>query len=215
MIITYQGVEFFKVQFGDTILAFNPISKESKFKTSRFFADVALVTAHNPDFNGTENLSYNGKDPLVIAGPGEYETKGVFIKGYGAKTEYGTKGAEKVNTIYTVVLENMTLCFLGAVSNEKLTPEFMESIEDIDILFLPIGGDGVLDPAAAEKLSVALEPKIIIPMHYGEVGIDGALKKFLKEAGEENIKPIEKLTIKKKDLEGKKGEVVVLEQVNS
>ena len=32
MIITYQGVEFFKVQFGDTILAFNPISKESKFK---------------------------------------------------------------------------------------------------------------------------------------------------------------------------------------
>ncbi len=91
----------------------------------------------------------------------------------------------------------------------------MESIEDIDILFLPIGGDGVLDPAAAEKLSVALEPKIIIPMHYGEVGIDGALKKFLKEAGEENIKPIEKLTIKKKDLEGKKGEVVVLEQVNS
>ena len=74
MIITYQGVEFFKVQFGDTILAFNPISKESKFKPTRFFADVALISANHSDFNGAENLSYNGKDPLVISGPGEYET---------------------------------------------------------------------------------------------------------------------------------------------
>ena len=44
MIITYQGAEFFKVQFGDTTLAFNPISKESKLKPTRFFADIASVT---------------------------------------------------------------------------------------------------------------------------------------------------------------------------
>jgi len=212
MIITYQGVEFFKVQFGDTILAFNPISKESKFKNTRFFADVALVSANHPDFNGVENLAYNGKEPLVISGPGEYETKGVFIKGFQSKTNYG-KG-EKINTVYTVVLEGMTLCFLGALSDEKLSPEFMEAIEDIDILFLPIGDDGVLDVNKANKLAVTLEPKIIIPMHYGEVGIENALKKFLKEAGEEGVKPIDKLTIKKKDLEGKEGEVVILEQAN-
>lgn len=212
MIITYQGVEFFKVQFGDTILAFNPISKESKFKNTRFFADVALVTSNHKDFNGTENLSYNGKDPLVITGPGEYETKGVFIKGFSSKTNYG--GKEKINTVYTVVLENMTLCFLGALSDEKLSPEFMEAIEDIDILFVPIGGEDVLDAAKASKLAVALEPKIIIPMHYGDVGADGALKKFLKVEGEENVKPVDKLTLKKKDLEGKEGEVVVLSQTN-
>jgi L-ascorbate metabolism protein UlaG (beta-lactamase superfamily) len=215
MIITYQGVEFFKVQFGDTILAFNPISKESKFKPTRFFADVALVTSNNPAFNGTENLSYNGKDPLVISGPGEYETKGVFIKGFASKTKYGVKDGEKINTIYTVVLENMTLCFLGALSDEKPSAEFLESIEDIDILFLPIGDDGVLDVAKANKLAVTLEPKIIIPMHYGDVGAENALKKFLKEAGEDKVTPIDKLTIKKKDLEGKEGEIVVLSQVNS
>jgi hypothetical protein len=211
MIITYQGVEFFKVQFGDTILAFNPISKESKFKPTRFFADVALVSANHPDFNGVENLSYNSKDPLVISGPGEYETKGVFIKGFQSKTNYGK--TEKINTVYTVVLEGMTLCFLGALSDEKLSPEFMEAIEDIDILFLPIGDDGVLDVAKANKLAVTLEPKIIIPMHYGEVGMENALKKFLKEAGEEGVKPVDKLTIKKKDLEGKEGEVVILEAI--
>jgi L-ascorbate metabolism protein UlaG (beta-lactamase superfamily) len=108
----------------------------------------------------------------------------------------------------------MTLCFLGALSDEKLSPEFMEAIEDIDILFLPIGDKEVLDATRANKLAVTLEPKIIIPMHYGDVGIEGALKKFTKEAGEDNVKPIDKLTIKKKDLDGKEGEIVVLSQSN-
>jgi L-ascorbate metabolism protein UlaG (beta-lactamase superfamily) len=208
MIITYQGVDFFKVQFGDTTLAFNPISKESKFKTSRFFSDIALVSINHPDFNGVENLSYNGKEPFVISGPGEYETKGVFIKGFQSKTNYG--GKERINTIYTVVLEGMTLCFLGPLSDEKLSSEFLEAIDSVDILFVPIGDDGVLDAKKANRLAVTLEPKIIIPMHYGEVGVTNSLKLFMKEVGDEDVKPIDKLTIKKKDLDGKEGELVIL-----
>ena len=208
MIITYQGVEFFKVQFGDTTLAFNPISKESKFKPTRFYADIALVSLNHPDMNGTENLSYNGKDPFVISGPGEYEVKEIFIKGFGSKSVYDDK--DRINTIYSVTLENMNICFLGALSDINLSSEVKEALGDVDILFLPIGDEGVLDAAKAEKLSVEIEPKIIIPMHYGEVGQKDALKKYLKTAGEENVKAIDKLTIKKKDLEGKQGEVVVL-----
>ena len=208
MIITYQGVEFFIVQFGDTTLAFNPISKESKFKPTRFYADIALVSLNHPDMNGTENLSYNGKDPFVISGPGEYEVKEIFIKGFGSKSVYDDK--DRINTIYSVTLENMNICFLGALSDINLSSEVKEALGDVDILFLPIGDEGVLDAAKAEKLSVEIEPKIIIPMHYGEVGQKDALKKYLKTAGEENVKAIDKLTIKKKDLEGKQGEVVVL-----
>ncbi len=208
MIITYQGVEFFKVQFGDTTLAFNPISKESKFKPTRFFADVALVSLNSPDMNGSENLSYNGKDPFVISGPGEYEVKNVFIRGFASKSMYG--GKPKINTIYSVTLENINICFLGALSDINLSSEVKEALGEVDILFLPIGGDGVLDAAQAEKLSVEIEPKVIIPMHYGELGVKDALKKYLKEAGEENVKPIDKLTIKRKELEGKEGEVVLL-----
>lgn len=212
MIITYQGLEFFKVQFGDITIAFNPISKESKLKNSRFFADIALVSANHPDFNGTENLSYNGKDPFIISGPGEYETKGVFIKGFPSRTNYG--GKEKINTIYTVVLEGITLCFLGALTDEKLKPDFLETVDDVDILFVPIGGDGVIDSSVANKVAVTLESKIIIPMHYSTSGGDASLKNFLKETGSENLKPIDKLTIKKKDLDGKKGEVIILNQTN-
>lgn len=208
MIITYQGVEFFKIQFGDITIALNPISKDSKFKNTRFFADIALVSLNHPDMNGVENLSYNGKEPYVISGPGEYEIKGVFIKGFASKSLYG--GKEKINTIYSITLENMNICFLGALSEVNLSSEVKEALGDVDILFVPIGDESVLDASKAEKLSVEIEPKIIVPMHYGDVGVSGALKKYLKEAGDENVKAIDKLTIKKKDLEGKTGDTIVL-----
>ena len=39
---------------------------------------------------------------------------------------------------------------------------------------------------------------------------NGSLKAFLKEVGEEKAEVVDKLTLKRKDLEGKEGEVVVL-----
>ena len=206
MIITYFGAEFFKVQFGDITLAFNPISKDSSLKPSRFGADIVFVSAHHPDFNGIEQVTHGEKKPFVVGGPGEYEVRGVFIKGLPSESAYG--GEQLINTIYTVTLENMNICFLGAINTPELKNETVEALDEIDILFVPIGGEGVLDPAKAYKLAISLEPKLIIPMHYN----DAQLKSFLKEAGE-NPKPEAKLTLKKKDLEGKEGDVVVLESV--
>lgn len=208
MIITYLGGEFFKVQFGDVTLAFNPISKDSKLKGSRFGADIALVSANHADFNGTDQVTHGDKQPFLVSGPGEYEIGGIFIKGLPSTTSYG--GSDLVNTIYTVSLENMNICFLGAHNAGELKAETIEALDDIDILFVPIGGEGVLEPAKAYKLAVSLQPKIVIPMHYGDVGVKDALKVFLKEAGE-NPDPQAKLTLKRKDLDGKEADVVVLE----
>ena len=207
MIINYLGGEFVKVQFGDTTLAFNPISKDSKLKQSRFGADIVFVSTNHPDFNGTEQVYHGDKKPFIVSGPGEYEIRGVFIKGLPSESEYG--GKNMINTIYTVSLENMNICFLGAINTTELKNETIEALDEIDILFVPIGGNGVLEPAKAYKLAVSLEPKIIIPIHY-DGNNDVHLKTFLKEAGE-NPKPEAKLTLKKKDLEGKEGDVLVLD----
>lgn len=211
MIITYHGADFFKVSFGDTTIAVNPISKDSKIKSTKFGSDITLVSLNSPEHNGVDVTSRGEKESFAITGPGEYEVSGVFIKGFLSKSLYGDK--ERINTIYTVNLEGINLCFLGALSDEKLSPETKEAIDGVDILFVPIGGEGVLDPATAHKLAVQFEPKIMIPSHFVEVGEKDALKKFLKESGEEGVKPIDKLTIKKKDVEGKEGEVIVLESI--
>lgn len=211
MVITYHGAECFKVSQGDLTLAFNVPSKESKFKVSRFGADVALTTMHHPDFNGVEQASLGDREPFSIEGPGEYDVKGVAVRGYGATSQYGLAaqaGSEHLNTIYSVILEGTTMCFLGALGTGELPHDAKQELDEIDILFVPVGGQGVLDHAAAYKLAVGLEPKIVIPMHYDKE----SLKAFLKEAGAEGTSPVDKLTLKKKDLDGKEAEIVVLSE---
>ncbi len=208
MIINYNGVESFKLQAGNFVLAFNPISKKSKHKEIRFGADVTCVSARHPDFNGVDQTDSKNKKTFVIDGSGEYEIAGVFIKGFATETEYG--GEKLINTIYTVLMDNINIGFLGALGTNGIDGELRESLNTIDILFVPIGGEGTLDSELAHKISVKLGAKIIIPMCYGEVGEKDALKKFLKASGNEGLKSIDKLTIKKSEVDGKDGEVVVL-----
>jgi L-ascorbate metabolism protein UlaG (beta-lactamase superfamily) len=212
MVITYFGHEFFKVQFGDITLAFNPISRDSKLKTAKFGADIALISMHDSDMNGKEQVSYGEREAFVVEGPGEYEVGGVYVKGFPSTIVGSEKNIwGKLNTIYTVSLEGMNICFLGALQSKDLTAEIKAGLGDIDVLFVPIGGGEVLGAAEGYKLAVSLGAKLVIPMHY-MAGKDGeaALKAFLKEGGKGEVKTEDKLTIKKKDLEGKEGEIVVL-----
>lgn len=156
-------------------------------------ADVTLFS--------TGRSETSDKSGFVVTGPGEYEIKDIFIKGFLSEA----KG--HLNTIYTMSFEGMKLCFLGALVNSELKSETLEALEDIDILFVPVGGGDVLDPATAYKLAVSLEPSLIIPMHYTKE----TLQQFLKEGGDK-IDPIDKLVIKKKDLDGKEGDIVVLKE---
>ncbi|HVU06365.1 MAG TPA: MBL fold metallo-hydrolase [Candidatus Paceibacterota bacterium] len=207
MVITYQGGASVKVQFGDITLAVNPVSKDSKkLKPSKFGSDIALVSINDVDWNGVDTVSFGEKKAFAISGPGEYEIKGVFIKGFKSDSKYG--GEDRINAIYTVNLENMNLCFLGAHGGKDLPDEASEALDDVDILFVALGADGVMSPADAYKLAVNIGPKLIIPLSFGN---SAALKTFLKEAGEESVKPQDKLTLKKKDLEGKEADVVLLE----
>lgn len=204
MVITYLGGQCFKVSFGNTTIAFNPISKDSKLKEARFGADVAFVSLNHKDFNGTEQVNYGEREAFVIRGAGEYEVGDVTARGFSVKTSFD--GKEAYNTMYYVTLEGINMLFVGALSDDKIDPKFLEEFGDIDILFVPIGGGDVLDSASAAALGVKLEAHVIIPMQY----TDADLKTFLKEAGAEGVKAEEKYTIKKKDLIALEGEVVVL-----
>jgi L-ascorbate metabolism protein UlaG (beta-lactamase superfamily) len=101
----------------------------------------------------------------------------------------------------------MNLCFMGAHGGATVPTAAKQELDDIDILFVPIGGEGALEYDEAYKLAVGLEPKAIIPMLYGK---KDALKSFIKESGKPAA-PQEKLTVKKKDLAGKEAEIIVLE----
>jgi len=205
MIITHHGGQCFKVSFGDTTLAFDPISKKSSLSPVKFGSDVAFISMQHPDFNGADQVAHGTREPFVVEGPGEYEIGEVTARGYGVETTYDTK--KRINTIYQVVLEGMNIVFLGALGDPEIDPKILGELGNIDILFVPIGGGDVLEVPQASKLAVKLEAKLIIPMHYDA----GALKAFLKEESSEDTKPVDKITIKKKDMETMEGEIAVLQ----
>lgn len=211
MVITHHGGQCFKVTFGDFTLVFDPISKNGTLPAVRFGADIALVSRNHPDINGIEEVTYGEKVPLAITGPGEYESGGVTVQGFLSKSKYGlAKGQEDaINTIYSVNLEDMTLVHLGALSDTKLSQDAREGMGEIDILFVPVGGDGVLSPSAAHELVVSLEPKIIIPMHWEGMGAPKSLEAFLKAEGG-TAETVDKLTLKKKDVASKDGAILVI-----
>lgn len=187
------------------VLAFNPVSKNSKSGISAHFgADIALITTNHPDYNGIDQLSHGEREPFAIKGPGDYEVKEIFVKGVMSETTLS--GKNYINTIYALSVDNINIAFLGALSNAEISKEAREAVGEPDILFVPVGGNGLLDTKQSAKLALSFEPKMIIPMDYDSA----SLKAFLKEIGEEKAEAVDKLTLKRKDLEGKEGDVVVL-----
>ncbi|OGZ11606.1 MAG: hypothetical protein A3C93_04300 [Candidatus Lloydbacteria bacterium RIFCSPHIGHO2_02_FULL_54_17] len=211
MIITYHGGHFVKIAQGDTVIGVNPFGKNSSHKPIRFGARVGIVSMDHPDMNGVENLSHGEKVPFTISGAGEYEVGGIAISGFLSPKPVGEK--KLLNTIYTVEFEGIRLCFLGALSSPELPAEILEGIGEVDILFTPVCDKELLTPADAEKIMLALEAKIVIPLAWDD-GAEKQLKLFLKEAGAEKTERIDKLTLKRKDLEGKEGDVVLLEPLS-
>lgn len=206
MVITHHGGGCFKVSFGTTSIVVNPPAKGSQFGAWRGGADIALVSLNHEDWNGAEHVSESKeKAPFTALGPGEYEIDGVSIQGFGSPSKYDVKegAGEHRNTIYMIELEGMQLCFLGATSSAKLSADARAALDEVDILFVPVGA-GTLAPSDAHELAVSLEPYVVVPYELEK----GALAKYLKEEGQ-SPKPVDKLTVKKKDLEGKEGEVVI------
>lgn len=209
MIITYFGKQFFKITQGELTLAFNPVSKNSKTGiNTKFGADLAFITTNHEDYNGSDQVSHGDRVPFFITGPGDYEVREIFVKGSLSEAKIGDK--KYINTIYSLTVDGIRIVFLGAIATGEISKEAREEINEPDILFIPAGGkdDGVVEAAFAAKLASSLEPKLVIPMDY----TDSSLKTFLKEMGNENAEKVDKLTLKRKDLDGKEGDVIVLEK---
>ena len=207
MIIQRAGGFCFKISAGDTTIALNPPSQRSKFKVSKFGADIVVVSVPETDWNGVETATHSGKEPFVISGPGAYEVGAVTITGFATPAEYGDVISDVGNTVYVIEMDGIRVLALGALSNPKLPSEVRSEMDDIGIVLVPVG-DGTLGPKEAHELVTSIEPKAIIPY---AVGKEEELKAFLKAEGETGVKPTDKFTVRTKELSAMDGEVILLQ----
>ncbi|MBM3206792.1 MAG: MBL fold metallo-hydrolase [Candidatus Staskawiczbacteria bacterium] len=214
MKITWAGQSCFQISASSNkeVLAnivIDPFS-DIGLKMPNFDADILLSTHGHEDHNNFKAVKGN---PFLIEGSGEYEVKGVFIKGIDSFHDDNEGKERGKNTIYTIEVEDMKVCHLGDIGQKQLTDDQLEKIGHVDILMIPVGGVYTIDSSEAQKIIGQIEPKVVIPMHYEVSGLKIKLdnvSKFLKASGRNSIEPIDKFTVKASTLPKERDMDIVL-----
>ncbi|HEY3082249.1 MAG TPA: MBL fold metallo-hydrolase [Chloroflexota bacterium] len=198
MEINWLGHSFFRLRAKEATVAIDPIAR--KGAGGKVAADVVLISHEHPGHAARDVISGS---PRVLTRPGEYEIKGVSI--VGVQTAHDGEGGKRRggNTAWIVQLEDIKLCHLGDIGH-TLTEEQAEAIGHVDVLLVPVGGHNTINAVQANEIVTALEPKIVVPMHFGTgEGDESALapvEVFLREQGLRTVEPQAKLTLTKSAL---------------
>jgi len=115
-------------------------------------------------------FALNNEDArLNIEGPGEYGIADFDIRGIPAQRHLDADG--KASTIYRIEAGEIRVALLGNIY-EKLSEAQLEEIGLVDILIIPVGGNGyTLDATGAASLTRQIDPKIVVPIHYADPAI--------------------------------------------
>ena len=203
MIITYHTHNFIKITQGSKSIAINPPGGKFAQGLSKSGTDIVLLSNHLPENSGIDLVTYNGSEPFVVDGPGEYEVGDLYIKGFLTKTE---QNRDYVNTFYIIHFDDMNIAVSGHIeSKDCLSSEAQDALSEIHVLIQIIGGREEVNPHDAWSFAKSLEPHIIIPVG----GDKKDLETFIKEGGN-NFETVEKITIKRKEAEAKSSAIIVI-----
>jgi L-ascorbate metabolism protein UlaG (beta-lactamase superfamily) len=157
--------------------------------------DVALFTGAHGSAD---------KARISFDGPGEYEVSDISIIGITARAHIDEPGQNNA-TMFKLRVGELGVLFTGHIYPE-LTDAQLEAIGVIDLLVVPVGGNGyTLDPVGALKLIKAIEPKLVVPTHYADTALNYPvpqqdLSNVLKEIAMEPKETVTKLKLKHGEL---------------
>ena len=186
---------------GNTIVI---ATKKSKLITDPKLSLVGLRDMPTKDavVLATEaRFALNNEDALLnIEGPGEYELADFSIRGIATRRHLDSAEQGNHSTIYRVEVGDVRMAILGNIDG-KLSETLLEEIGVVDLVILPVGGNGyTLDATSAAHLIRAIDAKVVIPIHYADPAlsyevIQDDLEVFKKEFGGE-VEQTPKLKVK-------------------
>jgi len=95
-----------------------------------------------------------GGGAQVVSGPGEYEVKGVRVRGLPASS---------TGTIMQIELDEVRVVALGSL-DRALTEDEIDSLGKVDVLVVAVGSGLALGASAATKLVNAIAPAVVVPV---------------------------------------------------
>lgn len=179
MKITYLGHSSFILENskGTKILT-DPFDDTVGYTVFQGNVDIVTISHYHFDHDYTKKVRYNH----ILDKTGYFNFNGTSITGIPSYHDK-VKGAKRgKNIIFIIETDGYRLCHLGDLGY-VLSKDEISKIGNIDVLFIPVGGNFTIDGKEAAKISAEINPHITIPMHYKtpllSFELDG-LEKFLK-----------------------------------
>lgn len=166
-------------------------------------ADIVLMSHDHFDHNCDRIVQ--GANKEVVTGPGAKTVKGIQINGVHSyhDEDEGSKRGE--NIMFNFEVDGIKLCHLGDLG-EQLDRTQVEGLGEIDILFIPVGGTFTVDADGAWDVIKALNPKVVIPMHFRVGGLSLSIAPvdgFLERADQDLITRVgNEIELTKEDMPG-------------
>ena len=123
-------------------------------------------------YDHTDDQRKDTDGQISIDWPGEYDVSGFMMRGVESHSE------KKSNILYVFHSRDGNVAWMGEMADYP-SDEVIESLGEVHVLILPVGGKDVLTAKNAYRLVEALEPLIVIPICFG--GDREGLSAFLKE----------------------------------
>lgn len=147
-------------------------------------------------FTGPKPSDIAAQPKLVIDMPGEYEASNVSILGIQVRAHMD-EDKQRNGVMYKVTWGETKYLITGHAF-PKLSEAELEMIGIVDVMFVPVGGNGyTLDATGALQLIKQVEPKVVIPTHYADsrlkyevpqTELEDALKTLGMEAKQAGVK---------------------------
>lgn len=176
-------------------------------------ADVVTISHDHPDHNFLANIKDYKK---VLSGPGEYELDGVSFFALPSFHDSEEGSSRGKNTIFVFEIDGVRIVHLGDLGH-SLSEKVEESIGEVDVLLLPVGGIYTIDSKAAAEITSSIGPKVVIPMHFKVEGINkeafgtlSGVEDFVAQMGS-TPKILPKLSLSAGSLSSEEVQVVILE----
>ena len=209
MEIDWFGHACFRLRGKEATVITDPYSKEIGLAFARPRGDIVTVSHDHPGHSFAQGVK---GEPKVIAGPGEYEIKNVFVTGVPGAHDKKNGKDRGANTVYVIDMDGLTICHLGDLGHVPNQTQ-AEAFGNVNILLIPVGGVSTINAGEAAEIVSMLEPQIVIPMHYAHADLKFKLDpvaKFFKEMGIKSSDAVASLKVTKDSLP-KETQVVLLE----
>ncbi len=202
MLITYHGhSEFYLEGANGFALLTDPFDAHVGYPMGMYRADAVTVTHGHGDHNYTAKATGT---PAIIDQAGEWYPA-LEVKITAIPSVHDDAGGTKrgSNLIMKIEMEGLTLVHLGD-QGAPLTDDQIRAIGRPDLLMIPIGGFYTIDSPTAFAMVKALNPRVVIPMHY-KTAVNAGWpisdeKEFLRLMGAEGLSSMPLLRVTKQDL---------------